>query len=259
MSESGSDAGREAPARATGGASSPSWAWPLAFVVVVLATLAAGLYVFESLRRIPGEAVEGGRAVLGELRSLAEAFKQGTVQTEFVSYATRTTGTTYFQFATLEELEVFRRRDTSSLLWGQLALPDIVVEARAPVTYTYYVDLADQWRFQNQDGRALVTAPPIRFNRPAVDASAIRLEPQTSSVFRDEESAVEALRGGLSTMVEQRARQHVPRVRETGRRQIEQFVSTWMAGAFGDGGEFTVEVVFEDELLQVEPKPPGVG
>ena len=234
-------------------ATSSSWAWPLAFVIVVLATLGSGLYVFDSVRRIPERAVEGGRALVGELRSLAAAFEQGSVYTEFVSYATRTTGTTFLQFATLEQVEVFRRRDTSSLLWGQLALPDVVVEATAPVTYTYFVDLAGRWRFQHEDGHVLVTAPAIDFNPPAVDASAIRLEPRTSSVFRDEEAVAEALRAGLSSLVEERARQHVPRVRETGRRQIEDFVASWLAGTFSDAEDLTVEVVFEDEPPRLEP------
>lgn len=232
--------------RTSGAAARSAWAWPVAFVVVVLAMVGAGLYVFESVRRLPGSAVESGRAVLGELRSVAEAFRQGTIETRFVSYATRTTGTTYLQFATLEQMEIFRRRDTSSLLWGQLDLPDVVVEARAPVTYTYFVDLADDWGFRIEGRHIGVTAPPIRFNRPAIDASAIRLEPLTSSLFRDEDAALEALRGSLSTMVARRARQHIPTVRETGRRQIGEFVTTWLAGSFVDGGEYSVDVIFDE-------------
>lgn len=42
------------PGRPAGAAA--SWAWPLAFVVVTLAMLGTGLYIFESLRRIPERA-----------------------------------------------------------------------------------------------------------------------------------------------------------------------------------------------------------
>lgn len=233
-----------------GGASSgrAAWAWPLAFVVVVLALLGAALYVFVSLRRLPAEAGRGARALVEEVRSVAAAFHQGTIETEFVSYASRVEGTNYLQFATLEQTEVFRRRDTSSLLWGQLALPDVVVEATAPVTYTYYVDLAGAWEFTLSGRELRITAPPIRFNRPAIDASKIRLEPRTTSVLRDEESALETLRRSLSTLVERRAAEHVPLVRELGRRKIGEFVRTWLAGAFGDGGEYAVEILFADEV-----------
>lgn len=227
-----------------------AWAWPLAFVVVALALLGTALYVFVSLRRLPEEAGRGARALMEELGSVAAAFRQGTIETRFVSYATRVEGTSYFQFATLEQTEIFRRRDTSSILWGRLELPDVVVEATAPVTYTYYVDLSGAWGF-TLAGRVLrVTAPPIRFNPPAIDASEIRLEPRTSSLLRDEEAALEHLRRSLGTLVSHRAREHVPLVRELGRRKIAEFVSTWLAGSFGDGGEYAVEVVFADEQGQ---------
>ncbi|MDX1644347.1 MAG: hypothetical protein R3244_08330 [Thermoanaerobaculia bacterium] len=220
----------------------------MAFAVVSLALLGTALYVFQSVRALPGEAARGTRAVVEELLQVAAAFRQGTVETRFVSWATRMEGTTYLQFATLEQTEVFHRRDTSSLLWGQLALPDVVVEATVPVTYTYYVDLDGPWEFTHADRRLRVTAPPIGFNRPAVDASEIRLEPRTTSILRDEESALEALRRSLTTLVERRAREHVPLVRELGRRRIAEFVDRWLAGTFTDGAQYTVEVVFADEL-----------
>ena len=222
-------------------------AWPIAFVVVVLAMLGAGLYIFEAVRRIPGDAVEGGRAVLGELRSLAASFRQGDVETEFISYAARTTGTSYLQFATLERVETFRRRDTSSLLWGQLDLPAVVVEATAPVTYTYYVDLSADWRFVVADGAVRVIAPEVRFNKPAIDTDRIHLEPRTTSMLRDEDAALESLRQGLGELVDARARSHVSQIRETGRRQIAEFVSVWLVGAFDDGADYEVEVMFADE------------
>ena len=168
------------------------------------------------------------------------------------SISTKTTGTSYFQFATLERMEIVHRRDTSSLLWGQLALPDVVVMATMPVIYTYYVDLSEDWSFQIADRRVRVVAPSIRFNPPAIDPSEIELETMTSSVFRDEEAALDELRVALGAMVEGRAERNIARVRETGRRQIEEFVSAWLAGSFGDGGEYTVEVVFDDELPKVE-------
>lgn len=239
------------PGRAGG---SGVWVWPAAFVIVVLALLGTVLYVFASLRNLPAEAARGTRAAVEELLSVAAAFRQGTIETRFVSWATRMEGTSYLQFATLEQTEIFRRRDTSSLLWGQLALPDVVVEAIVPVTYTYYVDLEGPWKFTLSDHRLRVTAPPIRFNRPAVDASEIRLEPRTSSILRDETSALEALRRSLTTLVERRAEDQIPVVRELARREIAEFVGRWLTGTLGDGGDYAVEVVFADE---VAPSRPG--
>src|SRR5512143_2720382 len=80
--------------------------WAFAAVAVVAILVAAGLYVFHSLRRLPGEAIDNsGRA----LREVAAAFRTGTVTTSFRSYATEVRGTSRFQFAELRQLEVFER------------------------------------------------------------------------------------------------------------------------------------------------------
>ena len=50
----------------------------------------------------------------------------------------------------------------------------------------------------------------------------------------------------------QRAQEHVSLVRETGRQQTEEFVANWLAQAFGDGGEYHVEVYFADERTDLE-------
>lgn len=227
--------------------SRPSWTWPLALVVVVAILVGAGLYVFRSLRDLPGDAVDRSVEVLHELQTLAAAFRQGTLEVRFLSYATRAEGRNDLQFATLEQTEIFRRKDETSLLWGRLPLPEVVVEATAPVTYTYYVDLNGTWKFEIEDGTVRVLAPPIRYNKPAVDASEIRFETRTSSVFRDEEAALEALKAGLTEMAERRARENVPLIRELGRVKVEEFVGNWLARSFGDGEEYHVEVVFADE------------
>ena len=44
-------------------------------------------------------------------------------------------------------------------------------------------------------------------------------------------------------------------VRDTARRQTEEFVETWLKTKFSDGGSFRARVVFADEAPQ--PKPAG--
>lgn len=237
-------------------------AWPLALVLVVAILTGAGLWVFHTVSRIPGATVDRGTEALrllgGELGTLAAAFRQGTVTTRFTSYASRVTGNTYLQFATLEQFEVFRRTDEATLAWGNLPLPPLVVEASAPVTYSYYLDLEGEWQF-DLDGQVMtVITPPIGANPPAVDVSELRLEARTSSWFRDEEAALDKLRTGLSRMARERADEHVELVREIGRRQVEDFVRTWLVQAFGDGGDYQIEVVFADEAGRRE-LPSGIG
>ena len=234
------------------------WALAAAAVAIVTIAVGGGLYVFRSVRSLPGDVVEGGRKALRDLGEVAAAFRTGTVTTTFRSYATEVTGTTRLQFAELRQEELFERRDAEAVLWGALALPEVVVEARAPVTYTYFLDLDKEWRFRLEGRDVLVVAPPVEWNRPAVDVSALRFAVREGSVLRDEQLALDRLRSELTPLLGRRARQHVPFVRETGRRKVEAFVETWLVQRFTDGGDHRARVVFGDEPAAATPWPPAL-
>jgi hypothetical protein len=227
--------------------------WPLVVAVLGVAAMTAGvaLYLVKRTADLPLDVAGRGREVVGELRSLAEAFRQGTVTTSFTSYATEVSGNSFFQFATLKQVEAFERRDTSTVLWGQLALPDVVIEARAPVEYTYYLDLNKPWSLRLESGFVWVTAPRIEWNTPAIDASALHFEVREGSIFRDEVLARDRLQAGLSEMARVKARQNVSLVREVGRRKTEEFVENWLVRGFRDGASYRARVVFADEPAAV--------
>ena len=232
----------------------PRFGWPVAFTFVAALLIFAGIYVFNSLRRIPADVAESGTKLVRELRDLARAFNTGTVETSFHSYATQVSGSSFLQFATLDEMEVFERSDYSSTLWGQLQLPEVVVRATAPVQYTYYLDLDAEWHFELEGDTVRVRAPRIRFNKPAVDAARIEYEIRQGSVFRDEEEALEKLRAGMSAMAHRRAQENVHLVREVGRRKTEEFVAAWLLHSFDQGaGSYRVDVVFSDEAKTAPP------
>ena len=239
-------------------ASHVPWALATAAVAIVAIVVGAGLYFFHSARSLPGEVVEGGRKALHDLGEVAAAFRTGTVTTTFRSYATEVTGTTRLQFAELRLQEVFERRDTEAIFWGALSLPDVVVEARAPVAYTYFLDLQKEWRFRLEGRDVLVVAPPVEWNRPAVDVSAMSFAVREGSVFRNPDVAKDRLRAELTPLLERRAREHVPFVRETGRRKVEEFVETWLVRRFADGREHRARVVFADEPAVATPRPPAL-
>jgi hypothetical protein len=234
--------------------------WALALAVVATVAIVAGgaLYVFRSVRSLPVDVLEGSRQALRDLRDVAAAFRAGTVTTTFRGYATEVAGTSRLQFAELREEESFERRDSEAVLWGALALPDVVVEARAPVTYTYFLDLDKEWRFRLEGRDILVVAPPVEWNRPAVDVSALRLEVREGSVLRDEQLVLDRLRGELTPLLERRARQNVPLVREAGRRKVEAFVETWLVQRFADGRAYRARVLFADEPPAGTPLPPAL-
>lgn len=250
------DSGSPTPSRKP---ASRAWAVAFALVAVTALLVGASVYVFHSLRSLPGDAVEEGRRVLKDLESIASAFRQGTIEVRFLSYATRVNGTSYLQFASVQQTEVFRRTDKATALWGAWELPEVVVEATAPVEYTYYLDLDEEWRFFKEGNKILVVAPRPRFNKPAVDASEIRYEVREASLFRDSDAALARLKEGLTRMSMARARENLELVRELGRRKVEEFVRNWLIQAFGDGGDYRVEVLFADEEAAGELTGEGSG
>lgn len=235
-------------------------AWAVAAGVIAVALIVTGgaLYVFRSIRGLPGEVAESGKKALSELREVAAAFRTGSITTIFHGDATSVTGTTRLQFAELRQEELFERRDAAAVLWGALALPDVVVEARAPVAYTYFLDLDKQWRFKLEDGIVSVTVPAVEWNRPAPDVSALRFSVREGSVLRDEQLVLDRLRAELTPLLDRRAREHVPLVRETGRRKVEAFVETWLVQRFSDGKQYRARVVFADETPPVAPQAPAL-
>ena len=236
--------------------------WPLAFIALILGMVAVILvgYVIIRLTQVPGDMVESGRelgrAAVESVERIARAFRTGSVQTSFVSYATEVSGSAFLQFASLDQTEVLERTDSASLLWGRLRLPDVVVEARVPVRYTYYLDLEDEWSLTLEGTTVHVLAPGVRANRPAVDASAIEYRVRGDSILRDEEAILEQLRLRITDQLAARAGENIALVRELGRRRTADFVRTFLLSQFGeDVSGYRIEVRFRDEVGDPDAAP----
>jgi hypothetical protein len=126
---------------------------------------------------------------------------------------------------------------------------------RAPVEYTYYVDLAVEWDFVMPDEKTLeVYVPEIAYNAPAVDVSRMKWWVVKGSVLRDEEKAAERVKQRFSSFTRQRARQHIPDVKAEGRARVEEFVRTWLIDTYGDTPDLKIRVYFADEKTSPVPK-----
>lgn len=253
--------GPERPAPGEPGAAARSpWAYPVMWMVVCLMLVGGGVYGFKSCRDLPGETLDKTSKLLTQagdkLERVAAAFKQGTVTTTFTSTATAISGSQYLQIATLSQQEIFARKDESSLAYGYIPLPDVIVQASAPVTYTYYLDLNDKWELNLRDGVIYVTAPDIRYNKPAVDVSRLEWEVKKDSLFRKTSEAMENLKSSITYLAIRKAAANVDLVRETGRHQTELFVQNWLSHNFSDGKQYPVKVRFRREANQ---KPTPVG
>ncbi len=204
------------------------WAMAAAAIAIVAIVVGAGLYVVHSVRSLPGDVIEGSRERCASCGRWPRRSAPAPSRPASAATRRRCTRRAGFQFAELRQLEVFERRDEAAVLWGTLRLPDVVVEARAPVTYTYFVDLDKPWSFRLEGRDVFVQAPVIQWNRPAVDVSALRYVVTAGSAFRDEALVQERLRDELTALALLRASQNLPLVREAGRRQVEAFVEGWL-------------------------------
>jgi hypothetical protein len=235
------------------------WARTALWVGLALILVGGALYVFKSCRDLPGELAGKTSQVIDQaghaLANVAAAFKRGTVTTSFVSFATSVSNQQGLQFATLKQMERFTRSEMPSTAFGYLPLPEVVVEANAPVEYTYYLDLNADWRFVLEQNTLYVFTPPIRFNKPAVDVSALKFEVRKGALKRAE--VRDNLQQSISSLVVLRARDSLPLVREIGRKQTQDFVERWLARSFTDGKNYAVKVIFpgEDPAPAPIPKP----
>lgn len=238
-----------------------AWAWPVAAMVSVLIMVLGAIYVFRSCSKVPGETIDKTGKLVEQIGSklteVAAAFNQGTITTTFTSYATSISGNQFLQFATLTQHERFTRTDEATTAFGYLPLPDVIVEANAPVTYTYFLDLNDKWEFTLRDGVVTVIAPNIKFNPPAVDASGITYEVKKDSMIRDTRQAMDGLKKSITSMATQKAHTNINLVKETGRRQTEQFVQNWLTQNFSDGKKYPVVVRFRNEVSKDAVLPPA--
>jgi hypothetical protein len=234
--------------------------WPKAVTIIAVAAIvvSGALYAFQQMRELPMATMNKGAEIVkeigGQAVKVARAFNAGTVREEFLSHASEVAGTSRFQFATLRQGEIFKREESGSVAWGLVPLPKVVVQAQAPVEYSYFLDFNGPWEFRG-DGRTLtVLAPPILFNPPALDVSALKFYTLEGSIWRDEGPVREHLKDGLSEALKDRAGRNISLVRETGRRRFAEFVEKWLAEKFTDGRGMHVKVVFPDEERESMPE-----
>ena len=216
------------------------WARTARWIGVVLILAVGGVFLLKSCIDLPVKVAEASGKALADV---ASAFKRGSITTSFVSYATSVTNQQYLQFATLKQMEVFTETEVRTL--GIVDF-EAIVEARAPVEYTYYVDLKGKWEFVVKDNIMHVHAPPIRANKPAVDVSKLTYETRKYRPLLSSE-AEKRLKQNMTGLISLRAKENIPLVKETGRKQVGEFVESWLARSFTDGKVYAVKVYFPDE------------
>ena len=127
--------------------------WAIAMACLIVACLVLPILLIRSaMTRVRSLGGTAESALIG-VRNFAEAFKTAKVETTLKSYATQVHGVSRFQFAEVKQQESFERTDSASIAWGAIPLPDVVVEARGQVVYTYFLDFQKRWDLKLENGR----------------------------------------------------------------------------------------------------------
>lgn len=214
----------------------------IATAIVLLAMIGTGGFFFHRCSKAPEEIIDAGTDAL---EKLGAAINTKTIYTDYTSTATSLSGSNRLQVAEINQTEFFRKSDNGTIIG--IPLPEVVISANAPVNYVYHVDLNGKWEFNIVDRLVSVTAPRLSFNKPSIDVSKLKFEVK-GSVLRDEEKIKDALVQEISPELRRKGLKNVDLVREVARREVENFVRSWLGQQYGVDDNIRVEVLFEDEL-----------
>src|SRR3989339_454791 len=172
-----------------------------------------------------------------------QSFVKNEMQVKFFSQAVTMQGHQRFQFFSLKQIEVFEKKSMATIKWINLSLPDVVVGAIVPVTYTYFLELNDAWVLDFHKGILMVKVPKIHFNEPAVDVSHMDLMVTKGSIFRNEQVVLDHLKTSIMDYLKVRAQENISLIKDSGKKEIEEFILKWI----------TTHYQFKDVLkIQIE-------
>jgi hypothetical protein len=163
------------------------------------------------------------------------------------------------EVAVLETDETLSRSDTLRVLGDSLDLGTTVSEIRVPVVYRYHIRLSDAWQLEEQNGRLVVHAPPLRPTLPpAVRTEAMEKRSTAGWLRFNAADNLAALERGLTPALEARAgdSRHLGLVRDKARASVAAFVRRWVLQQ--EARQVTnpvVQVRFADEPAAVGPAP----
>jgi hypothetical protein len=223
--------------------------------------LTLGLVAYLAVHQVSRTAREGGRAAVGVVRELgtgvvniAAAFRSGTITNTFISaiptFAPESGAR--LELASFEAVETMRTTDELRVAWDLIPLGTTISEIRVPVTYRYHLRLDEPWRLEVKGQSCMVHAPRIRPSLPpAIHTDRLEKFSDSGWLRFNEDEQMEELERGITPMLSQRAADptHVELVREICRREVAEFVRSWLLleDHWREDGFRSVTVVFADE------------
>lgn len=129
-------------------------------------------------------------------------------------------------------------------------LSSSVMEVRAPVTYSYYVDMKGPWKIVCEGETLTIVAPKIQVEEPAVDLTRLDTHIDSGKLIFNEPAKLEELRRQFYTDMVKKAtsREYMESIREDARRSLAEFANGWIVADLAK--KFPVKYIsvrFEDE------------
>ena len=181
-------------------------------------------------------------------------FSQEKLSISFVSYMSSVQGVQKIQLAEIQAVELIERTSQYSIFWNMLKLPDVVVQARIPVSYSYYIDLSEPIQMEIVDQVMQVQAPALKANPPAADVSAISFEVKKGSLFRNARPAIDEIMKTITPLLNQSAESKKTVVLEKAKEQLALIIKNWMLNNPGSPKVTVINIDFTPSVETGNPK-----
>jgi hypothetical protein len=126
-------------------------------------------------------------------------------------------------------METFTKADSRMAAWGKIYLGTTITEIKVPATYRFHVKLSEM-KDARVDGNVLIiTAPDIRPSLPvAFDTAGIERKSDSGWARFNGAEQLADMEKNITAGLNERAVKQAEVVRETARKDIEEFVQRWI-------------------------------
>lgn len=257
------------PQRPSGGEVLVQLRWPLAFLAALILVLVAGFLVYRETVRNAGQVAAGVKELAGsaarEAERIAARFQTGTITETFIAAIPEIDPSAggNLELAVARVTETFKRSDERRILWDAVSLGTTVTEIQVPVTYRYHVRLSDPWRLEIEGQTCIVHAPALRPSLPPAIHTDRMVKRVDADLLRyDAADQLDALERSITPRLIAYARdkRHLDLVREASRKEVAEFVRTWLLREeqWQDDRFRAVKVIFPDEE-KIDPERIGAS
>ena len=170
----------------------------------------------------------------------------------FIGYTEQTKKVQHLLLLKTTRNETDRKEYSFSYPWimNGKTLSSAVMEVRAPVTYSYYVDMKDPWKIICEGETLAIIAPKIQVEEPATDLSRLETHIDSGKLIFNEAGKLEELRKQFySDMIKKAtSREYMDSVREDARRSLAEFANGWIVADLAKKYPMKyISIRFEDE------------